>query len=176
VLSAACILFSRRAFAACEVILAGRLVKRAILPLIVLLSVVFLPVSALAQNDAAGAIASAKQQIVACYDAARQAEAAGANISSLTSALNDAGDLLSRSELAYSQGDLGGAQTLASQCSQRLSSFVSESNVLRDAAVQQRNFDFWVNVVGSVVGTFVVIVTGFVVWRFVKKQYVPVEV
>jgi len=54
------------------------------------------PVTVLAQGDAAGAIASAKQQIIVCYDSARQAEAAGANISSLTSVLNDAGQLLSR--------------------------------------------------------------------------------
>ena len=135
-----------------------------------------MPVSALAeQTDAATSIASAKQQIISCFDSAKQAEAAGANISSLTSILNDAGDLLSRSELAYSQGDFGGAQSFASECSQRLSNFVSASNTLRDSAAQQRSYAYWVNFVGSIAGTFVVIVAGFMVWRFLKKRY-PIEV
>jgi len=152
-----------------------RLVKVAILALLLLLSVIFVPVTVLAQGDAAGAIASAKQQIIVCYDSARQAEAAGANISSLTSVLNDAGQLLSRSELAYLQGDFGSAQSLASECNQRLSNFVSDSNALRDAAAQRRAFDYWVNFVGSIAGTIAVIVAGFMVWRFIKKRYVPVE-
>ena len=142
-----------------------------------LLFIVQLPVLAVAQQtDASAAITSAKQQFITCLDSAKQAEAAGANISSLTAVLNDAGGLLSRSELAYSQSDFGSAQSLASQCSQRLSNFISESNGLRDAAAQQRSYDFWVSFVGSIVGSFAVIVAGFVVWRFLKKRYPMAEV
>jgi cytochrome bd-type quinol oxidase subunit 1 len=137
---------------------------------------VFLPFSAFAQDDASGAIASAQQQIVTCYDSAKQAEAAGANISSLTSVLDEAGNMLSQAELAYSQGDFGTAQNLASQCSQNLNGFVSEANGLRDAAIQRATVDFWVNVVGSTVGTFVVMIAGFAVWWFLKKRYPDVEV
>jgi hypothetical protein len=65
------------------------------------------PVVVLAEQDtAASAIASAKQQVVTCYVAVKEAEAAGANVSSLTFALTDAGALLSQSELA-TQGDYG---------------------------------------------------------------------
>lgn len=143
---------------------------------VILVAVAFLPAVVFAQNDAAGAITSAKQQLITCYDAALRAESAGANISSLTVVLNQAGGLLSRSELAYSQSDLGGAQSLASQCSQTLGGFVSQADALRVAAEQTGNFDFWFYVVGSIVGTFVVIVAGFVVWLVVKRRYVPVEV
>jgi len=73
------------------------------------------------------------------------------------------------------QGDFGSAQSLASECNQRLSNFVSDSNALRDAAAQRRAFDYWVNFVGSIAGTIAVIVAGFMVWRFIKKRYVPVE-
>jgi hypothetical protein len=128
------------------------------------------------QDAAASAIASAKQQIVTCLVAVRAAEAAGANISSLTFALSDAGALLSQSELAYSKGDYGAAESLASQCGQRLSGLISESNSLKNRAVGARDFDFLVSMVISVVGTFVVIVLGFVAWRFLTKRYVPVEV
>ena len=128
------------------------------------------------QDTAASAIASAKQQVVTCYVAVKEAEAAGANVSSLTFALSDVGALLSQSELAYSKGDYGAAESLASQCSQRLSGLISESNNLRNRAVGARDFDFLVSIVISVVGTFVVILLGFVAWRFLTKRYLPVEV
>lgn len=145
--------------------------KRAFLAIIMLLTAMFLPSVAFAeQSSADSAIASAKQQIVTCYDAAKAAEAAGANITSLTSVLNDAGTLLSQSELAYSKGDFSTAQSLAVQSSQSLANFSSEANGLRDAAAQQRTFEFLVNVVGSITGTIAVIVAGFVVWRFLRKR------
>jgi hypothetical protein len=151
-------------------------INPAILLAITLIIFGLLPALAFAQDDAAAAIASARQQLVNCYDSARQAESAGANISSLTSVLNNAGQLLSQSELAYSQGDSDAAQSLASQVGQRLGNFVSDASALRDAAVQQQSFDFWVNIVGSVAGTIAVIVAGFIVWRFLKKRYAAGEV
>jgi purine-cytosine permease-like protein len=71
---------------------------------------------------------------------------------------------------------LAGAQNLASQCGQTLSGFTSQADTLQSAADQQRSFDFWVYIVGSIVGTFVVVVAGFAVWRVLKKRYVPIEV
>ena len=145
--------------------------KWILLVTVLLFSAIVLPsVSFAEQSGADSAIASAKQQIVICYDAAKAAEAAGANITSLTSVLNDAGTLLSQSELAYSKGDFSNAESLAVQSSQSLANFSSEANGLRDAAAQQRTFDFVVNVVGSITGTIAVIVAGFVVWRFLRKR------
>ncbi len=152
------------------------LFKGAILLLALLCNVAYLHVFALSQADAPGAIAFAKNQLLICYDSARQAESAGANISSLTVTLNQAGDLLSQSELAYSQDNLENAQNLAGQCVEKLGNIVSEAATLRDAATQQKNLDFWFNVVGSTVGTFAVIAIGFMVWRFLRKRYVSVEV
>ncbi len=142
--------------------------------LLVVMAVLAVP--AVSQGDAAAAaIYSAKQQLVICYDALKLAQSAGANITSLTSVLNEAGSMLSRSELAYSQGDFGGAQNWASQSIQRISGVVSEANTLTVAASEQASFDFWVYFVGSIVGTVVVIVAGFMVWLVVKRRYVPVE-
>ena len=138
---------------------------------IMLLSAIVLPSVAFAeQSGADSAIESAKQQIVTRYNAAKAAEAAGANITSLTSLLNDAGNLLSQAELAYSKNDFSNAQNLATQSSQSLSNFVSEANTMQDAAAQQRNTDFLVNIVGSIAGTIAVIVAGFVVWYLVKRR------
>jgi len=122
------------------------------------------------QNDAASAISAAKQQLISCYDSAEKAEAAGANISSLTSILNNVGGLLSQSELLYSQGNYITAQSLAAQSSQQLSTFVSDANSLKDAAVQQTNFNFYVYLVGSSVGAVAIIIAGCGVWFVINKR------
>ena len=123
--------------------------------------------------EAASAIASARQQLVVCFQAASDAEAAGANITSLARVLNDAGNLLSEAEFAYEYGDFGLAQDLAGGSSAGLANFVPEANGLRDAAVQQSNYDFSVNVIGSIAGTIIVIVVGVVIWFLAKKRFAP---
>jgi predicted HD phosphohydrolase len=102
---------------------------KSIFVILLMFSVIALPSLVLAeQTDAAGAIASAKAEIVTCYQAAREAEGAGANISSLTATLNDAGALLSQAEAAYSQNDFDAARNLAVQSQDLLSNLFSEAN------------------------------------------------
>ncbi len=148
--------------------------KRAVL-IVILAVIAFPPILAIAQ-DTSSAISVAKQQLISCYDSAKEAEAAGANISSLTSVLNEAGNLLSRAELAYSQHDYGTAQSLAAQSSQRLDGFVAASNSLRVSAIQQRTSDLWVNMVGSIVGAIVIILVAIKVWSLINRRGTRVEV
>ena len=123
------------------------------------------------QEGAQSAISSAKNTILTCYSAVREAEAAGANITVLTATLNQAASLLSQAEFAYATNDFDTASNLASQSQNTLTNFVEEANALKETATQQRNQDFLVNVVGSLIGTFVVIVAGLVVWIFLKRKY-----
>ena len=123
------------------------------------------------QEGAQSAISSAKNTILTCYRAAREAEAAGANITVLTATLNQAASLLSQAEFAYATNDFDTASNLASQSQNTLTNFVEEANALKETATQQRNQDFLVNVVGSLIGAFVVIVAGLAVWIFLKKKY-----
>jgi hypothetical protein len=137
-----------------------------------LFSVMVVPSLVLAeQTDATATITSAKEQFVTCYQAARDAEGAGANISSLTASLNEAGALLSQAESAYSANDFDTARNLAVQSQGMLGNFVSEANVLKENATAQRFWDFMINVVGSVIGTVAVLVGGVVVWLFLKKKF-----
>ena len=137
-----------------------------------LFSVMAVPSLVLAeQTDATATITSAKGQIVTCYQAARYAEGAGANITSLTATLNDAGALLSQAELAYSTNDFDTARNLAVQSQGMLGNFVSEASALKQAATQQRDQDFLINVVGSLIGVFAVIGAGAAAWLFLKKRY-----
>jgi len=131
----------------------------------------FLPLVRADQTDVAAAIASAKEQILICYQAAKEAEGAGANITALVAVLNDAGTLLSRAEFAYSVSDFGTARDLAIQSQSTLGDFVSEANALKETATQQRNQDFLINVVGSLVGAFAVVGTGVATWIFLKRKY-----
>jgi hypothetical protein len=128
------------------------------------------------QGAASAAISSAKNTIATCYSAAKEAEAAGANITALVGTLNEAGSLLSQAELAHAANDFDTALNLATQSQNRLNNFVGEANALKETAAQQQNQDFLINVVGSTIGTFAVIIAGFAVWRFLKKRYETTEV
>lgn len=143
----------------------------ALCALLVLFLGVFSPIVWADQSGASNAISSAKNQLVSCYEAAREAEAAGANITSLAVVLNDAGLLLSQAEFAFSVGDYGAAQDYAVQSQGRLADFVSDANVLKVAGEGERNQDFLINVVGSAGGTVAVLVGSFALWSFLKKKY-----
>jgi hypothetical protein len=130
----------------------------------------FLPLARADQTEATAAIASAKEQILTCYQAAKDAEEAGANITALVAVLNDAGTLLSRAEFASSMSDFDTARDLAVQSQSTLGDFVSEANTLKETATQQRNQDFLINVAGSLAGAFAVVGAGVGTWIFLKKK------
>ncbi len=123
------------------------------------------------QTSAQTELNSARLKLINCYVAARAAESASANISQLTSTLNDAGLLFARAESAYSNGDFDGAQSLAAQSQNELSNFVSTANSLQVGAEQRREQDFLFNFVGSIAGTIVVIVGAAVLWVLLKRRY-----
>ena len=126
--------------------------------------------SAMTQTDAASAIASSQNLLVNCYNVAKDAEGAGANITVLQVALNDAGKSLSNAELAYSNGDYNSAVNYANQCQSALSNFVPEANALEASGEQQQSLSLFI-FVGSIVGTLFVVGDGYVVWLLLKKKY-----
>jgi hypothetical protein len=128
-----------------------------------------LPVSA-SQSDAATAISSAQNTLSSCFDAAKAAEAAGANITSLTDTINQAGLLLSKAEVAYSQNNFDTAADFAAQSKNILNNFVQQAESLGQRAAEQQNRDFLINVVGSVVGAFAVLAVGFAVWVILGRR------
>jgi hypothetical protein len=140
--------------------------------LLVLCFLILVPsvVSAATQPSAASAVASAQSLLVSCYNAAKAAEAAGANITVLQTALDSAGESLSNAQLAYSNGDYGASVNYAGQCQSALSGFVTKADALRASGEQQQGQDMAV-FVGSVVGALVVVGAGWVVWVQLKKKY-----
>lgn len=123
------------------------------------------------QVSARSEIEGASAKVLACFNAAKAAESAGANVSGLTRTLTNAGLLLSDAELAYSQGFFDEAQSLAVQCRDGLSAFISAANSLEDAAALRSQQDFMLNIVGSIAGTVAVVVGSIVTWLLLKRRY-----
>jgi hypothetical protein len=146
--------------------------KTLVAVVILLLLVVIIPSPVWAgEEDATTAISSAKNEILNCYKAAKEAEVAGANIAVLVGPLNEAGSLLSQAELAYAANDFDVAFNFAVRSQNSLNGFIAEATTLQETAIQHRNQDFLINFVGSIVGTVAVILVGFAVWFFLKKKY-----
>jgi len=122
------------------------------------------------EANARTAIINAESTVFDCYGAALDTEKAGANVTELLSVLNEAGMLLSRANLAYENGDFNSSVYFANQSILKLNGFVAEAGVLKETALQQRYWDFVVNVVGSAVGAIAVICGGVVIWVFLKKR------
>jgi hypothetical protein len=122
------------------------------------------------EGDARAAIAEAENRVADCYGAVAGAEGAGANVTGLLNALDEAGMLLSRGILAYNVGDFGSARDFAVWCSGNLTGVVDEAHVLKETAILERYWDFMVNVVGSAVGSVAIVCGGFAVWFLLKKR------
>ena len=127
---------------------------------------------AFGESDASLIIAATRGKIIDCYDAASEAEKAGANVTALLGKLDDAGKLLSKAELALRTGDFNSSYEFALGSQAVLNSFIRDASILRDEAKRGTYQDFWVNVVGSLVGAGAVVVGSFLLWVFLKRRQV----
>ena len=157
----------------CEITMWSIKCTLALATLILMLSAANAPFCAFAvdETDVRSAIAAAEERIVVCYRAIADADEAGADTTGLLAVLNEAGELLSRAKLAHEMGDFNSTLDLALLGQERLNGFVADADALREVALWQRNWDFMVYVVGSVVGAIVVVCGSFVVWFFLKRRY-----
>ena len=122
------------------------------------------------EGEARAAVEAAESEVLSCYNAAFDAEKSGANVSTLLNTLNEAGWLLSKAKLAYSQGDFDSAFAYANEYSLRLDGFLEQAENSKLDAEQAGYWDFMVNFVGSAVGAVCVVVGGFAIWAFLKKR------
>jgi len=132
-------------------------------------------VSATSSAESLTAINAAENDIIQCYTAAKNAEKAGANITDLLITLNEAGTLLSKAHLAHSEGDFDSAIEFANQCKTKLEGFVDSAEDKEKTASHAQYVDFMVNIVGSIVGTVLVILCSSTLWFFLKKRMEKTE-
>lgn len=139
--------------------------------LIVIAFSAFPKVLAYSKEEADKSLKEAMKTITACYQATVKAERAGANITKLVATMNEAGDLYSKALLAYETEDFNSTIRLAEESQNILDGFILEADVLRETASEQRYWDFMINIVGSTIGTFAVILFSFILWTLLKKKY-----
>jgi hypothetical protein len=136
-----------------------------------------LPTLALADSTTvASTISLTQSKILQCFSVIKDAEAAGANISSLTATLNQAGQLLDHAKLDYSSGNLDAALNYAQQSQDKLNSFLSDASILKNSAAQQQNLNFWLGTVGSIAGTAIIVAAGILIWLRSQRKNQPSEV
>ena len=63
------------------------------------------------------------------------------------------------------------AYNLASQSQEELNGFAEKAIILRENAIQQGNWDFNVNFLGSIVGAVAIICSSFIIWFVLKRRF-----
>ena len=121
------------------------------------------------QGSAQTAISSTQNSLQNCYQAAEQAETAGANITSLMVTFNDAAGLLSQAQLAYSSGDYNAAYNYAVQSQTSLNGFTAQTTTLKDSAVNQGSFNFVV-IILSIAGSIAIVCVGIGAYVYLNRK------
>lgn len=126
---------------------------------------------AVTSQDASSSIASADQALRSAFSGAADAEKSGANVSALMARLNDAGGNLTSAEVALDAGDYSDAVNLANACKSLADGVSRDASVLKADAVAASGL-WWQTVLFSAVGSLVVVVVLFLVWRRFRAGYV----
>jgi len=139
--------------------------------LLFLLPVPILLVSASSEDVVTLALTEAEEAFTSAYEAVFEAEQAGANVSGLFGRLNIAGEYLSEAYVWHRSGDSENASRFAGLCYDVVEDLKSEAVELRDEAKRLGEADFVVNMIGSVVGVIVVLVSCSVAWLVFRRRY-----
>jgi hypothetical protein len=123
-------------------------------------------------DDASGSVGNADAAVRQAFNAALDAERAGANVSGLILRLNEAGGLLGEAEIALENGNSSEAANKAGQCVGIAESVRSDADVLKASALDEAQTVFWTYLAFSVVGIAVFVVVLVLVFRRFKRGYV----
>lgn len=132
-------------------------------------AMVFTSTASADQNSAQSAISSAQSNFKNCYQAVKQAQAAGANVNQLMTTLNNSSALLSKSQLAYASGDYNSAYTYANQCQNELNGFVSQANALQANAANSRNSRYLIDGI-SIIASIAILCVGIAAWSHISRK------
>jgi hypothetical protein len=121
------------------------------------------------QNSARTAIISAQNNLKSCYDAANQAQTAGANVDPLMATLNDAAGLLSEAQLAYASNDYNSAYSYATQSQSKLNGFISQATALQQNANNNDNQNFIITI-SSIIGSVAILCVGIAAWVTLNRK------
>ena len=123
-------------------------------------------------DEASSNVGEADVAVRQAFNAALEAEKAGANVSGLIVRLNAAGSVLVEAEIALGNGNSSEAVSKAGQCIGIAENIKSDADVLRVSALDEAQTVFWTYLAFSVVGVAVFVVVLVLVWRRFKRGHV----
>jgi hypothetical protein len=148
--------------------------------LILLLSLMVLQLQSVCSVQGSGnasvSIQEADSAVREAFQAVLKDERAGANVSGLLATLNEAGSLLAQAEMAYRNGDSGGAANYANNAYATAESVMTEASSLLSFSQAEASNTLLYSLVFSVSGALVFLAGLFLGWsrfknRHAKKQY-----
>jgi hypothetical protein len=122
-------------------------------------------------DDASVRIQEADSAVREAFKAVLKDEQAGANASGLLTTLNEAGSLLAQAEIAYRNGDSGGAAAYANNAYTKAESAMAEASSLEGASQADAANTLLYSLVFSVSGALAFLVGLFLVWSRFKKRH-----
>jgi len=122
-------------------------------------------------DAAALAIARAEDNVSSAYQAVRDAEGAGANISGLLTKLNEAGKLLAKANISCRAGNFENATLFADASTEIANSIKIEAYRTRDLALYQELLRFQYTLTASILSIVAILFISFTTWRFFKRYY-----
>jgi hypothetical protein len=151
----------------------NKLAKHLHLLLFLLIAILLLPIyGSLAAGQSAqdnSDIASTKTAIANAYLAAKDAEAQGANVSPLMATLNEAGQLLTQAELAYSAKDYSAAANFAAQSRNKLNGFNDLAANIKATATSNNSSGFFKDIL-LVIGAIIVLAVGILAYVVLGRK------
>lgn len=129
------------------------------------------PLRASTGEEASSRIASADDALKLAFKRVLEAEGVGANVSSLMSDLDEAGESLAEAEMAYRNGNLTGAAGLADHCSALAGTVSVEALALKDSVSADSQRAFGSTKVFSTVGASAFVAALILSWFWFKRAH-----
>jgi hypothetical protein len=124
------------------------------------------------ESEARSKISQAEQDLASAYGAVVEAELVGANVSGLKGKLDDAGELLAESYVAFRVGDYENASVLAVQCGNSVNGIVDDARHLKAETEAAYGSRLFLTSTLVSVGLSVLLILSLFGWRFLKNRYV----
>jgi len=129
------------------------------------------PLHASTGEEASSKITSADDALKLAFKRVLEAEGAGANVSSLMTDLDEAGEFLAEAEVAYRNWNLTGAAGLADSCSAQAGTVSVEALALKDSALADSQQAFGSTFAYSATGASAFVVALILSWFWFKRAH-----
>ena len=139
--------------------------------LLVITLTVSLQITPVKASNESASIEAANSSINQAFTNVLAAEKAGGNVTQLLTDLNSAGQLLAAAENAYRSENLTNVTSYSENATSIANQVNSGALSLLNASSNRSQNNFWLTLVFSIDGSFVLVVVLLLVWRRFKRNY-----